>query len=247
MFILVCFGYKLFKYYSIDCLTASLADAIWIGCIKETLKVLGMKDDIFTKEISQYSKRLVVAEKKFEIILAKEKQQEDLQKSMEDPNKKVDPKAKAPPKVAPPAKKGAKGGPEVQLTKAEQERLNTETELEKCKAMGEKYTEKQLKLRDLRGKWTAYLDVTDVKIDIVDKLGERKYMNTKLDQIANTFLSDKGVYYQGKLFKDEAGEDDVELLNVEGFVLRTAEEDETAVEETGPTLKKDDKKKKGKK
>jgi len=49
------------------------------------------------------------------------------------------------------------------------------------------------------------------------------------------------------LFKDEAGEDDVELLNVEGFVLRTAEEDETAVEETGPTLKKDDKKKKGKK
>jgi len=97
--------------------------------------------------------------------------------------------------VAPPAKKGAKGGPEVQLTKAEQERLNTETELEKCKAMGEKYTEKQLKLRDLRDKWTAYLDVTDVKIDIVDKLGERKYMNTKLDQIANTFLSDKGVYY----------------------------------------------------
>merc|ERR1711862_890490 len=98
---------------SIDCLTASLADAIWIGCIKETLKMLAMKDEIFTKEIQSYSKRLVVAEKNMEKILAQEKKQEDLQKSMEDATKKADAKAKAPPKAAPPPKKGAKGGPEV--------------------------------------------------------------------------------------------------------------------------------------
>lgn len=45
----------------------------------------------------------------------------------------------------------------------------------------------------------------DVKVDIVDKLGERKFMNTKQDQNANTFLTDKGVYYLGKLKKTEDG------------------------------------------
>ena len=33
----------------------------------------------------------------------------------------------------------------------------------------------------------AYLAMEDVKVDIVDKLGERKFMNTKQDQSANTF------------------------------------------------------------
>jgi hypothetical protein len=29
----------------------------------------------------------------------------------------------------------------------------------------------------------------------VDKTGERKFIKTKLEQEANTFLSDKGIYY----------------------------------------------------
>lgn len=245
MFILVCFGYKLFKYFAIDCLTASLADAIWIGCIKETLRVFAIKEDLFTKEIQSYTKRLQVAEKKWETILAKEKKEEEAAAGKEDPTKKA--ADKGPPKgKAPPPKKGVKPG-DVQLTKSEQERLNTENELEICKSRTEKYKEKQVKLKEFKDKFDLQLTSTDTKIDIVDKLGERKFMNIKLDQIANTFLSDKGVYYLGKQIKDETGEDEVELLNVDGFVLRTAEEDETAVEDNVPTMKKDDKKKKGKK
>ena len=87
---------------------------------------------------------------------------------------------------APPPKKGAKGG-EVQLSKQEQDKINTENEITKCKEMTEKYKNKQIKLKEQKDRFEAYLAMEDVKLDIVDKLGERKFMNTKLDQIANTF------------------------------------------------------------
>lgn len=34
-----------------------------------------------------------------------------------------------------------------------------------------------------------------VYIELVDKTGERKFIKTKLEHEANTFLSDKGIYY----------------------------------------------------
>jgi len=39
--------------------------------------------------------------------------------------------------------------------------------------------------------------------DLVDKTGERKFTKTKLDTIANTFLSDKGSYYLVKVTPPE--------------------------------------------
>lgn len=35
----------------------------------------------------------------------------------------------------------------------------------------------------------------EVYVELVDKLGERKFVKTKLDQQANDFLSDRGIYY----------------------------------------------------
>lgn len=35
----------------------------------------------------------------------------------------------------------------------------------------------------------------EVYVELVDKTGERKFIKTKLEQEANSFLSDKGVYY----------------------------------------------------
>lgn len=54
------------------------------------------------------------------------------------------------------------------------------------------------------------------------------------------------MYYLGRLIKDEAGEEDIELLTVDGYATRTAEEDEVATDDGVPVMKKDDKKKKGK-
>jgi len=55
----------------------------------------------------------------------------------------------------------------------------------------------------------------------VDKTGERKFIKTKLEQEANAFLSDKGVYYLCTVTQGE--EEEVEALTHEGFALRTAE------------------------
>jgi hypothetical protein len=35
----------------------------------------------------------------------------------------------------------------------------------------------------------------EVYVELVDKTGERKFIRTKLEHEAGTFLSDKGVYY----------------------------------------------------
>lgn len=142
MFVLICFGYKLFKYYTIDCLTASLADAIWIGCVKETIKHFNAREEIFTKEIQAYNKRLQVAEKKYEIIIANEKRDELLNK--DDATKGTAKNAPPAKGKAAPAKKGAKGA-EQTLSKQEQDKLNTENEIQKCKDMNEKYKQKQIK------------------------------------------------------------------------------------------------------
>ena len=58
-------------------------------------------------------------------------------------------------------------------------------------------------------------------MELVDKTGERKFIKTKLEQEANAFLSDKGVYYLCTVTQGE--EEEVEALTHEGFALRTAE------------------------
>jgi len=60
-----------------------------------------------------------------------------------------------------------------------------------------------------------------VYIELVDKTGERKFIKTKLETYANTFLSDKGIYYLCTVTPGE--EEEVEALTHEGFPMRTVE------------------------
>jgi hypothetical protein len=79
----------------------------------------------------------------------------------------------------------------------------------------------------------------------VDKTGERKFIRTKLEQEANSFLSDKGVYYLCTVATG-GEEEEVEALTHEGFPVRTAEEDAAIVgADEVFSVKKDDKAKKG--
>jgi hypothetical protein len=66
MFILVNFGYKMQKVFTIDCLAATLFDCIWLTCYKELLKVYASKQDIFAKEIINHQKRIEKNEKRLE-------------------------------------------------------------------------------------------------------------------------------------------------------------------------------------
>lgn len=59
-----------------------------------------------------------------------------------------------------------------------------------------------------------------VYIELVDKTGERKFIRTKLEQEANSFLSDRGTYYLCTV--TTAGEEEeVEAITHEGFAMRT--------------------------
>ena len=68
----------------------------------------------------------------------------------------------------------------------------------------------------------------EVYVELVDKAGERKFVKTKLDQQANEFLSDRGVYYLCAV-KPDAEEEEVEAIVHEGFPIRTVEEDAVIV------------------
>ncbi len=50
----------------------------------------------------------------------------------------------------------------------------------------------------------------EVYVELVDKTGERKFIKTKLEQEANSFLSDKGIYYLCTVAPGE--EEEVEAL-----------------------------------
>lgn len=75
MFILINFGYKLQKVFTIDCLAATLFDCIWATCFKELLKMYATKQDLFAKEIQNHQKRIEKNEKRLEEVEAKLKEE----------------------------------------------------------------------------------------------------------------------------------------------------------------------------
>ena len=68
MFIVVKFGYRLRKYFTIDGLATSLSDCIFTDCIIEMIKVLKLKENQFQKEITEIMKKNPIIQKKIEAI-----------------------------------------------------------------------------------------------------------------------------------------------------------------------------------
>ncbi len=89
MFIVVLFGYKQTKVFTIDCLTASLIDCIWTNCLKEILKNINVKEELLTKEQGKFQKRLAKLEKTLEETEKKIKDEEEKKANEEAQNKKV--------------------------------------------------------------------------------------------------------------------------------------------------------------
>ncbi len=50
MFILINFGYRSRKIFTIDCLAAAVFDCIWEACHKELLDTYNAKETLFAKE-----------------------------------------------------------------------------------------------------------------------------------------------------------------------------------------------------
>ena len=68
MFILVYFGYRQYRIFAIDCLTASLMDNIWNFCHKDMIKLLTSREDLHNKELINLQKKIIHHEKRIQDI-----------------------------------------------------------------------------------------------------------------------------------------------------------------------------------
>jgi len=239
-------------------------DNVWNFCLKDMAKLMTTRDDMHNKEIQNQQKKMVAFDKRVQEIDKQLKEEEEKKKTEEakalaaqaestkkdgKDSKKTDKKeTKEPPKDQPkPGKKGGKGEP-VASNPLEQEKIDIQKEMDKCKAVIDKYTLKLDKLKDMQNKYNK-IDPTNLQLELVDKTGERKYVKPKLMNIANTFLTDKGSYYLTKVNvpPQPEQEETVELLNIDGFSIRTIEEDEKYVDVPETIIKGAKDSKKGKK
>lgn len=72
---------------------------------------------------------------------------------------------------------------------------------------------------------------SDKVLDLEDKSGDRKFVKTKADLYANTFLTEKMSYVLGKIEKTENDDEEFKKINIDGAWVRTLEEDAAYEEE----------------
>jgi len=207
------------------------------------------------KEIGNQQKKMVTIEKRVQDVDKLLKEEEEKRRLEEvrsqatllsDNSKKEGKDAKKgevkKPVVQEPSKdaKGKKGGKQEVLptNPLELEKLECLKEMDKCKAVIDKYTQKLDKLKEMQNKY-AKLDTNALVLELVDKTGERKYVKTKLMSVSNSFLTDKGSYFLTKIIQGPLPTDEevVELINLDGFAIRTIEEDEKFVDVPDVVLK----------
>ena len=95
--------------------------------------------------------------------------------------------------------------------------IATQTEL------AEKINEKMIALKNTKAK----LNMPITEFDFTDRAGDRKYLKTKMEEYANTVLAPKGQYSLVSITEEQ----EVEPFSIDGYCMRTPEEDETYVEE----------------
>lgn len=79
MFILINFGYRSRKIFTIDCLAAALFDCIWEACYKELFDTYNAKDALFVKQVEAHQGKIESNQKKLEAVSAKLKEEEEQQ------------------------------------------------------------------------------------------------------------------------------------------------------------------------
>ena len=65
------------------------------------------------------------------------------------------------------------------------------------------------------------------EIDLVDQSGNRKFIKNRAEDIASTFLNTR-VAYQVAIIEEN---DSYQLFDIDGYCIRTVEEDATYIEE----------------
>jgi low affinity Fe/Cu permease len=132
---------------------AILMDYVSQNCYKEILKQIQQREELFAKEINRLDSKKGALEKKLDGLIKEQQQkaEEEARASMvaleKKDEKKGDKSTKAPVK---------KGGKEAQiLDPKEQEKVDTQKDIDKCKEHVEKYKKKLDDLKKWKDKYTS--------------------------------------------------------------------------------------------
>ena len=126
-------------------------------------------------------------------------------------------------------KKGEKDeAPELSPEEMKQQRLESDmadlrVTIEELNEVARKINEKQVLIKNTRKKLSQPI----TEFDFTDRAGDRKYLKTKMEEYANTVLTNKGQYSLVSITEEQ----EVEPFAIDGYWMRTPEEDETYVEE----------------
>lgn len=174
------------------------------------------KDGKKTKDVDAEKKK-----KEEEELKAKQKEEEEKKKAEEEEKKKAEAEAAAKNKNKKPPGKGQPAPEEEEekkeLTeeeKKEKERQQIAKNLEEVKATIEKLQHKLELIQKTTDDLTEEAKL-EKSLDLQDKSGDRKFMKTKAEQYANTFLSEKMTYTLGKLNKKENDEEEFVLIKID--------------------------------
>ena len=139
------------------------------------------------------------------------------------------------------AKKDVKKGGKKEDKKSNEPPINPELEAKLNESTGkiEKYEadmellKQKVKLVKENLKRFAKPENYPKVIDLVDENGERKYIKTKKDIYANTYLADKAGFDVVEITISEDGKDteEVKPIEIEGMCVRNLEEERVAMEE----------------
>jgi chromosome segregation ATPase len=259
MFILAAYGYKQGQIYNINCQTAPLIDAIKKQAYADIISLLNTKQIQILKEIEETSLKLEHKQKKLyklenppeeevkEITSAKskfrsgsdakeipkpEESQEEIKKveEVKEPKKSTQNKNDKPKKED--NKKGIKKPPEevkelspeeIRLQKLEAEKDEIRKQIAEIQAKKDKLNEKLELLKSYKEKYVT----VPKEIDLIDQNGNRKFLKTRSEDLASSFLNTR-VAYQVAIIEDN---DSYQFFDIDGYCIRTVEEDINYVEE----------------
>ena len=261
MFISVNYGYKQSSVYNIDCQVAPLLDSIHKQAHSDSLSLLNSRLAFFKKETETINKNIAFKTKKLTQLEdnGEEEKQDKSFASRKSRNKSRQSKAEEEARIeeakieqakAEEAKRQAekaketkqkrgkkpKQEPERNLSPEELKQQQVEQEKEEIRKQIAEFSSVKEKIEDKINKIESYKEKfqeAPEEIDLVDYTGNRKNLKTRLEEDASSVLNTKTNYQL--VVVDTEGWNPWEI---DGYCIRTLEEDSNHQETPEPKFKK---------
>lgn len=222
-FIVITYGYNLYSIFNIESTTLPLIDNIIKSVFSNIRSTLSQKKEVFQVELQVLTNEEESLKKQITKLeqdkVKEEEKQEEIRRQ-----KEIEAKKDLKGKSKPVAKQGnTTKGNTVQLLIDEIQKLIKSSQM--VSENKEKYNKK---LKQVNSTISSYesIDESKIKFDLVDLAKGVKVEIDKKDNIeAKEYLEDKECYEMVIEKANEKGESLYETLKVDGFVLRTIQED----------------------